>query len=361
MRLHTSLEDEYDPHNLTLLHTVASKYPSLTHLHLIHDPGSDHPADFVDAISRAVRGWNQLRQLSVRQLSPDALYHVAMLPTLEWLELTEVPGDILLPLFSRSSAVRFFPCLQKLEVRCDAASFAIGLVEAISSSSLASICIESFSFGESWYQYLINAMRDCCSQSLLESMSISGEYQDESIRTSVDIEPLFIFSNLTSVKLIGYDAQLELDDTQLKDMALAWPHITSLILRCPSRVTLCGLVPLAQYCLKLQYLDIFFDPCRAPPPDPEFFAVKNAILRDLDVSHSPVAYCAITEPTRVAAFIHSVFPRARLTCLVETEWDEVADKLRAYSQSGPRQMMDAMGPGMSHQATTQQVCSYVFQ
>jgi hypothetical protein len=166
-------------------------------------------------------------------------------------------------------------------------------------------------------------------------VSISGKYEGESFPTSVDVKPLFVFSDLTNVRLVSHNAQFELDDTSLKDMALAWPHITSLILRCPSRVTLCGLVPLAQYCLKLQYLDIFFDPCSIPPPTTEFLAVKNEVLRDLDVSHRPVAFLPITEPERVAAFIHGVFPRAWLTCIGGTKWSEVAAILHAYLQNGP--------------------------
>jgi hypothetical protein len=241
------------------------------------------------------------------------------------------------------------------------APFAVGLVEAISSSTLASICVDSYCFGQSGYQDLINALRDHCSRSSLKSISINGEYEDEPIPTSVDVKPLFVFSDLTSVTLICFNAQLELDDTSLKDMALAWPHITSLILRCPSRATLCGLVPLAQYCLKLQHLDIFFDPCSVPSPAADFLAVKNEVLRDLDVSYSPVAKLPITEPERVAAFIHGVFPRARLIHVSNSKWSEVADALHAHLQNGPLQMMNAMSPGMSHQATTQQVGSYIFR
>jgi len=114
-------------------------------------------------------------------------------------------------------------------VICHAASFAIGLVKAISSSTLALIHVDLYCFGQSRYQDLINVLLGCCSQLSLTSISISRELGNESIPTSVDVKPLFIFSALTTVKLVDTNAQFQLDNTSLKDMALAWPHITFLV------------------------------------------------------------------------------------------------------------------------------------
>jgi hypothetical protein len=336
-RLHVCLEG-YDYGNfirLSLLHALASRYPSLAHFQLIDVPGIDPRVDFVDAISHAVRSWSQLRRLAVRGLSPDALYHVALLPTLQWLALTDVTEDISPPLFSRSSTVRCFSCLQKLTVVCHEASFAIGLVEAISSSPLTSIFIESYCFGTSGYQDLINALQGHCSRSSLKSMTIIGESENDAINiilnpvdvNPVDVKPLFVFSNLTSVKLLCTNAQFELSDASLKDMAQAWPRITSLIIRSQSRVTLSGLVPLAQYCRRLRNLDIFFDACSVSPPTTE---VKHKRLRCLNVSHPPVSDLPITEPKRVAEFINGIFPRTRLTYSTDTRWREVSEALNTY-------------------------------
>jgi len=188
--------------------------------------------------------------LSVSCLSADALYHIAVLPKLEELALTDT-YDILPPRFSQSSTVRFFPSLKELHVSCDVAFFAIRLVEALSSSPLTSIDIIPHLYDESGYQGLIDALREYCPRSSLKSIYIAQEYDEESITTSVDVKPLFIFSGLTRISLFS-EAPFELDNTSLKDMAQAWLHIVTLTLKSPSsHVTLCGLVPLAQYCSKL--------------------------------------------------------------------------------------------------------------
>jgi hypothetical protein len=336
-RLHMPLHWNMDI-QLSLFRILSVRYPSLTHFHLLEDSKFEHSSLHLDTISQVVCGWNRLRQLTVCQLSTEALYHVALLPTLEVLALAKVTGDIPVP-FSRSSTAGFFPCLQELTVVCELVSFAIGLVKAMSSSPLTSVTIVSETAMTSGYQDVINVLRDCCSFSLLKSVYIGEDGEDEPVTRSVDLRPLFAFSNLTDVALYSY-ASLGLDDNSLKEIAQAWSHITCLEIDGGGvdeqpRVTLSGLVPLAQYCLRLQKLTIRLDARSVPPPTTESSGVTHRSLKALWVLDSP-----ITEPARVAAFIDDIFPDARVSFSqwsnndTKEKWHEVCRILLVRSRDG---------------------------
>jgi hypothetical protein len=51
--------------------------------------------------------------------------------------------------------------------------------------------------------------------------------------------------------------------------------------------------------------------------------VKSEGLRNLDVSHSPLSNLSIMQPGWVAAFIHGIFPRTKLICVINTKWIEL--------------------------------------
>jgi hypothetical protein len=320
--LFLTLKDDVAFIQLSLLHTLNARYPSLTHLSIMGD------IDEVDAISSIVCGSNQLRELSVGYLSSEALYYLAVLPTLERLTLDYITEDLSLP---QSSAMRFFPCLREFRVTCGSSvSFVVGLVEAMHSSPLASIYVTS-DFGRSGCQDLINALGGCC-RSSVESINIQGSGIDTYSASPVDVKSLFVFSNLTRFILYS-NTPLELNDASLVDMAQAWPHITSLTLRAvevPScHVTLYGLIPLARHCLKLRQLSVALDASSAPPPKVEYIGVRHEALRNLMMWGS-----SIREPIQVATFFHNVFPNVSLDGYSygpsKDMWGQVTSALRTW-------------------------------
>jgi hypothetical protein len=332
-QLAVSLPDGDSFTRLSLLRTLTKRCHSLTHISLIGMSPFGTVPGFIGAISHLVCGWNQLRGLSVEALSPAALLHVATQLSLEQLELTHVTSDISLP-FSRPSTIHIFPCLRELDVTCHEITFAIGLVESMSSAFLTSINIAASIVGESGFCDFINALRDHCLHSSLRSIIMVGNQEIPVTTLTFDVGPLFVFPNLTVVELYS-NMPFKLDDTSLSDVARTWPRITTLILREPGhspRITLLGLVLLAQYCTKLETLAIHLDARSVPPATPSP-RVKCEALTSVDVMQSP-----ISEPRQVASFIYDIFPRAYVhnKCLVASDeaW-EFSERWALVRDLGP--------------------------
>jgi len=348
-RLHLSLSGDLLV-RLSFLHSLPLRYPSLTHVHLVDNSDQMDAERFaiLNAVSRVVCGWSQLRHLSVPNLSPVALRHLAVLPTLEQLTLTDVIRDTPMA-WPRSHTVPFFPSLRELQLTCDEMSFSIGLVEAMSSSPLTSITIHTYDdIPPLECQDLFNALQGHCRHSSVTSIimdfsDISG-HEDEPGIIPIHLKPLFVFSNLTNVTLgLPYGAPFDLDDTTMNDLALAWPRIRSLVLKgvywggtdsypC---VTILGLVPLAQHCPELRALSIRFDARSLPHLVADSPTVTSEALMELNVLTSP-----IVEPEGVAAFLFDIFPRAYVKydadglskTLIE-RWQQVGDLMHACLRS----------------------------
>ena len=347
-RLHLTLSS--DSHvRLSFLHSLHIRYPYLTHVHLVDDPslmeygyGDKHRIAVEKAVSNAVCGWDQLRHLSVPCLSPVALHHVATLPTLEQLTLTNVtnPEDASIAL-PRSHPGRFFSSLQELDLSDVPISFSVALLEAMESSSLTSIKINTF--GEEnplAHQDLFNALRNHCCHSSLTSITVhTYEPEYDAGIMSKHLKPIFVFSNLTNVKLY-LECPFDLDDATVSDMAQAWPRIRSLVLRgyypeeCKPCVTILGLIPIAQHCPELEELTILFDTRWLPLPTACFPGATSEALKKLQLLNSP-----IEDPEEVAAFLYWMFPRAEVRfsywCpdLYGERWRHVSDLIRGYARS----------------------------
>jgi hypothetical protein len=157
-----------------------------------------------------------------------------------------------------------------------------------------------------------------------------NEHEADTI--SVHLMPLFVFSNLTNVDLLSYIVRFGLDDSIVRDMAMARPRPRFLAFKdCCSNysypcVTILGLVPLAQHCSELQTLKIRFDARSLPALVPNTLAARNETLKELEVS-TPL----IAEPEWVATFLYDTFPRARLVRIERgEEWKQVSDLIHAF-------------------------------
>jgi hypothetical protein len=146
----------------------------------------------------------------------------------------------------------------------------------------------------------------------------------------VHLRPFFVFSNLTDLECSG--VPFALDDSTMRDMAVAWPRLRSLALEdnlLDPRITILGLVPLAQHCSELQTLKIRFDARSLPALVPNTLAARNETMEELDVSLSPIA-----EPEWVAAFLYDIFPGTRLVGIdlgeFQAEWEQVSTLMHAF-------------------------------
>jgi len=250
------------------------------------------------------------------------------LPRLEQLTLSHgVHLEDPLIVLPHSHPTPLFPSLREINITLAQISVFVALVEAMSSSPLTSITFDALTEeGPLSCQDLVNALRSHCHHSVLTSITINVD-GDQSKPTY--LKPLFTFSNLTHVDLF-LGGPIELDDVTVRDMALAWPRIKSLILNAdyptdyhPS-VTILGLVPIAQHCLELQMLTILFDARSLPLSAACFPEVTSKALKKLDVLSSP-----IVDSIGVAAVLYHMFPGAvvgySMSTLHRGMWQSVCD------------------------------------
>jgi hypothetical protein len=297
---------------MSFLATLDQRYPALSLLHLTEKKDLDQSVGAMGSFSVAVCGWSRLRHLSVKCLHADALCHVATLPLLVRLRLEYVQNYPIseLPPFQ---GVHRFPCLEELTVISKDITICTALVKMMTSSpTLISISflINCFSTSPpptpSQWDVLWGAMDDHCHHSSLACIQIDT-LGGESVFQSHSLKPLYAFNELVLLKL-SLGGRFDLDDTDVKEMALAWPYIQDLTLYGHDttgvpRVTISGLLPFAQHCLDLERLSMMFDSRSVLPPtsDPQRF--RSEALKILHVQDSP-----IDKPEWVAAFLSDIFP-----------------------------------------------------
>lgn len=319
---------------LSLLATLNLRYPALTHVSISSMNQYRHLVDTVDAVSAVVLGWNHLRRLSVTTLSADALCHVATLPSLTKLKLRDVRNASTLSGFPAREDVCYFPSLEDLYVTSQGIAFCVRLVMMMSSSpdlTSVHIKIRTPSTSSQWQNLICAIQRHCHHSSVtsitMESDSIQEHDPEECLLRFCGLNhlrPLYSFSNLNTLHLRP-DCVIDLDDTDVQELAYAWPHMHALTLfgllvTDSPRVTLPGLVPLAQNCPQLTELSISFDGRSAPHPKREPQGCYSTALTYLHIQESPIA-----KPLWVAAFLTDIFPELSIVdCGVE-EGDECTE------------------------------------
>jgi hypothetical protein len=156
-------------------------------------------------------------------------------------------------------------------------------------------------------QDLFNALKGHCNRSTVTSITIGfkglGDEPYDTVLGQNHLQALHVFSNLQRLKVIT--EKFDLSDHGVKEMALAWPRIDTLLLFGRSvigspQVTLSGLSSLAQCCPRLNQLGIAFD-ARSVPLDLQRGQAKA--LEELYVLNSP-----IVDSVPIAAFLRDVFP-----------------------------------------------------
>ncbi|RDB19715.1 hypothetical protein Hypma_013208 [Hypsizygus marmoreus] len=239
-------------------------------------------------VSRTVCGLTNLHSLSLSSLSPEAFTHVASLPNLQTLQLTDVGtlSPFTLPI---SQSVQFPALQQAVFSKCRLVEVGTALFHAVSHSPLKQLClhINCPSGGELEecllqmpYTHhtahkslevlsLVSAMPTMEGSGLFAGMDTDMFAMDDDISvvendmlTMDALRPLFIFTNLSNLTLeltTGFDV----DDMEI---GRAWPRLYQFTLWLPKsqihqrpRVTLKGVVALGLLCPNLSILSIAFD------------------------------------------------------------------------------------------------------
>ncbi|KAF9465371.1 hypothetical protein BDZ94DRAFT_1189577 [Collybia nuda] len=307
---------------LSLLVNLKVQYPSLKCLEVKTYHGT---TKHVEAISSVIRDWESLCDIRVPSLSNDALAYVATLPGLTHLGLSTTTRQ---EGFGELSQKDAFPDLRALTLGCKTSSFYTEVLKSISSRPLEVLNV----LGDRSPRYelidFFEVVEEHCDQSSLRTISFFDTMIDKMGRRGTGpgshflfdlddyiispkvLEPLLYFSGLIEVDLDPVGS-FDLDNAAVKDMAMAWPHLRRLSLgkRYPStarpRVTLFGLLPIAEYCKNIEFLSISIDARSGIRRGivPETRGVRNGRLVTLGVGTS-----AIEEPMLVGSFLSSVFP-----------------------------------------------------
>ncbi|KAJ7348693.1 hypothetical protein DFH08DRAFT_1080011 [Mycena albidolilacea] len=290
-----SLSLDTIPH-LSLLATVAKQCPSLTHVGLVLSIALENDnIDHFRSVSWFLRSLKHLEDVTVPSLDRAALHYIAELPTVPILEYLYMTGNKMNVLSGIITLLKHAP------ITCIAATRPKRTI----SDKIAQLYVA----------VVANCSRSSLSELLLSSESskrrVSGRASTaRDWISSLQLRPLFAFSNLTHVKLSA-PAGFALDDATVADMARGWPRIEILGLssmeyaHVQSTVTLGALMHFARHCPNLWRLNLFFD---ATAPVPELQAgnqrLRQQHLESLDVCRSPVA-----TPLAVAGFLSRVFPK----------------------------------------------------
>jgi hypothetical protein len=280
-----------------------------------------------DNISAAICGWNQLHSLSVSGLNPRALLHIASLPELQRLTLRGVNVATL--------PENAFPALQNLLIRSVNLGTCIQFMECMSLHQLTAVVVEFNHATSSGWNDGFNLLLNRCIHSSLKKLGFYEHQSGESQLEVNTLRQLFIFSNLTAL-IINPHVSLNLDDSFIRDLALALPRLEHLELNSGARVTLQGLIPLAKSCPDLNTLTLAVDTWGASHYQSrpgEGIQNKSLQLWDAD---SSIPFDTIF----IASFLSDVFPKLENIIssgtyeddgsVAITRWQEVQDLIPMF-------------------------------
>lgn len=297
---------------LSLLSTLRQRNPHIRRLHIHHIWGM---TDILrSTIEDTVCGLNGLHTLTVPDLTPTTLAHLANLPNLRTLKVSSasphngyatMPGSV------------GFPTLKRFDILfCDGFQMATAAIEAMSSCRLKTFIVRFVlsSTPDAWKRMLLAAEKNYDHTSL-RILNISSYFDPfntpERVPIRMDtLRPLTSFSGISNLKL-NPAGGVDLDDTDIKDLARSWPRLKHLQLgwNFPGhphpRMTLSSLVSIAEYCPSLCTLYMLVDACTVPAITTSRPAgrVRHHSLVCLGIGGSP-----IDSEAGVAVFLSDVFP-----------------------------------------------------
>jgi hypothetical protein len=214
-----------------------------------------------------------------------------------------------------------FPALEDFHAFLASTADAREFLQFISSSSNVeslSIDVSIIPPPQELYTFLTTVRQSSFRDKLTTVLLQESEAADEDVPShSLDahtLSPLFQCHNLEVIWVSIRYGQEGIDNSLMKDMALAWPRLRKISLfsfyhtsRWQSNVNLEGLIHLAQYCPALESVSHEFDVSLPTTWDHPGNGIRNESLTYLNVDRS-----RITDPLAVAALLSDVFPNLKL-------------------------------------------------
>ncbi len=205
----------------------------------------------------------------------DAYRHLAHHPTLSVLH-GSLPPLRAHPVLTEPSESPIFPNLTELVLEAMELGSCVTLVSNMGSISLESLSVSTNVAGLITIedtralfvtlrrQPSLKALTLCRRRFSFEEMAPIPDGPDQTLLPH-EFAPLFELRNLTGLSL-SFDIALDIDDACIRAMAMAWPQLHALSAYSPKaigdrpKVTLAGLISLAEHCPLLDALAINLDP-----------------------------------------------------------------------------------------------------
>lgn len=255
-----------DPNLLALLAHLPRRWPKLQRLMLLMMPP---PLYAKDALADSICGLRNLVLMKVENipLLPRALYHLACLPNLQYMDIHCSRGD-----YTQGLAIPHdsapFPSLQTVTIFTNALEWCTALLAVIHSPDLYELTIHVLDDTTvEDFTALSTVLSVCPSREALRTLIVGLDtaspvsYHPKALPPSA-ICPLFALRAMKRIHIIGrwYAA---LDNDTIAQLARAWPELqhaqfctdSESVWAYESSVTLAGLAPLAR-CLHLCSFEI---------------------------------------------------------------------------------------------------------
>ncbi|KII96092.1 hypothetical protein PLICRDRAFT_170673 [Plicaturopsis crispa FD-325 SS-3] len=325
-RLSLAYNEDYTlvPETSIFLRNIATSWPTLEALSL-----DGHSFDG-RASKEIFTSWPALRWLHCGVVTPEAVLEISAIPTLvhfgfecpeDTTEEQFVPSLAALAAIPDPNMPRRFRYLSTLEVTLHRITHLTQILNLANMEQLQWLDIHvitdtSCGSAVDWAA-IFTALHQRCAYESLERIrvdfSIGDEHEEalaEDERTILRFSaliPLFSFHNLVEFRCDLVDG-FDLDDSDLRTMARAWPRLRELALAAaygwtvPSHITISGLAALLEHCPNLEILEIVVDltsnHSRVSIP------AQNTLLEYIDLGNSPVG----GNPLAIATSLRYMMP-----------------------------------------------------
>ncbi|EED81621.1 predicted protein [Postia placenta Mad-698-R] len=335
--------------NLRVLELYQHKTPSKARL---------DPRECFSFPSGALRGLKHLEKLAMfveSPLSHQAFVELSSLPQLSSLEWdVEANIDQFVMPFRGSEAHGTPSALENIRTWSYYITSSLGLLKAKKWPKLENIQLTAAEAGCEDLTTICQTIRDQCSVSTLKHVSIQFEKEESADNVpGVSLQPLYAFHGLESLT-IDSEYNIELQDADLEEMALAWPGLQDLAFvhdEADSWVftpaaTLGGLVHLVKYCPNLRHivLDVNASRTEISPGAKPGGGWCNTMLTEIGLGPSSIA----GDPHKIAKYLSDLFPNLEsIDCDAEdprhrAAWEEAERHLPAFAAT--RTAQRAKGP-----------------
>ncbi|KAF8867591.1 hypothetical protein BD779DRAFT_1483164 [Infundibulicybe gibba] len=295
---------------------LGNRCPSLVHFEL---STPDCYPNIGQQMKSILSQWGQLETLVIRYLPEESLQIVAALPHLCDFTLSHVDDDYG-NTFSPTPGTDVFPALQRLTITASSPTLCVNLLKAATNCPLEDFTLFLFGLDPPVWRDLFATLAGLCGKGALTAIYIDdlvSQYDEQNPGTADELRLLFPLTGLTYLVLetcCGFDV----DDAFMYEVAAAWPRIGTLSIGTtgtfqrfePQRLTLHGLVPLAELCPNLQSLGVHVNVAHICSNHlyTRLGSNSKSRVRYLNVSRSPIPRKSVPW---AAAYLSAIFPELR--------------------------------------------------